>query len=144
MAEKPQQLIFVYNADSNLFSLVTDFVHKIISPKTYQCNLCKITFGSLGVKSKWRSYIQSLQTPVKFLHKDEFVHQYPKLASADLPAVYKVEADKIKLIITSEEINSINSIDDLIALVDSKLILNKKQSIEIKTSSKDDEKIIIS
>ena len=30
------QLIFVYNADSGLFSSLTDFAHKSISPST--CN----------------------------------------------------------------------------------------------------------
>ncbi len=41
------ELIFVYNADAGLFSLVSDFAHKIISSENYACKK-------------------------EFLHKDEF------------------------------------------------------------------------
>jgi len=45
------QIIFVYNADSSLFANITDFAHKIVSPKTYSCNLCKLSYGKFSMKN---------------------------------------------------------------------------------------------
>ncbi|WP_232221892.1 hypothetical protein [Methanococcoides burtonii] len=45
-------LIFVYNADSGLINEMKDYVHKIVSPSTYECNLCAITYGNTGIKNE--------------------------------------------------------------------------------------------
>ena len=34
-----KSIVFVYNADSGLFNMVTDTAHKMLSPDTYECNL---------------------------------------------------------------------------------------------------------
>ena len=59
MALTNQTLIFVYNANSSVFSQITDYVHKITSPQTYQCNLFKLTYDNLGMKKEWKTFIQS-------------------------------------------------------------------------------------
>ena len=51
-------LIFVYNANAGLFNMMSDYAHKIISPETYECNLCALTYGNLGMKQKWKSLFQ--------------------------------------------------------------------------------------
>jgi len=33
-------LIFVYNVDLTPFALISDFIHRIMSPATYPCRLC--------------------------------------------------------------------------------------------------------
>ncbi len=73
--EKPT-LVFVYNADSGLFNLLTDITHKIFSPQTYNCNLCAVTHDKFGMKNEWREYLKTLNTPVEFLHADEFKAKY--------------------------------------------------------------------
>ena len=123
MKTEKQQLIFVYNADSSLFSQVIDYAHKILSPGTYECNLCKLTYGNLGVKKEWKSYLQSLKIPVIFLHKDEFSKKYPKLTSTELPAVFLANSTKETQLITAAELSSVKSIKELTVLVDSKLEL---------------------
>lgn len=40
-------LIFVYNAKSGLISAFGDMVHKIVSPATYPCSLCALTYGAV-------------------------------------------------------------------------------------------------
>ena len=47
MTDRPSrvELLFVYNADTGLFNTVADAAHKILSPSTYSCNLCKVTYG---------------------------------------------------------------------------------------------------
>ncbi|MGI8952546.1 MAG: hypothetical protein ACR2FN_13295 [Chitinophagaceae bacterium] len=49
-------LIFVYNADADLFSTLTDFAHKILSPSTYQCKLCALTYGNISMKQEWKFF----------------------------------------------------------------------------------------
>ena len=66
-------LLFVYNADTGLFSVMTDYAHKILSPKTYPCNLCAITYGNMGMNKQWKEYINNLTIPIEFLHRDEFL-----------------------------------------------------------------------
>ena len=63
---KKQQLIFVYNAHSDLLSTVTDFAHKLLSPATYSCNLCTLTYGNFTVQKEWKSFIKSLSIKAFF------------------------------------------------------------------------------
>lgn len=114
-----EKLIFVYNADSGLFSTMEDYVHKIIKPQTYQCTLCKITYGNLGMKKKWKEFIESLEVPVEFLHRDEFVKQYPD-EEKKFPAAYIQVNSKFIRIISQEELNRIKTLKELIELVHKK------------------------
>lgn len=113
-------LIFVYNADNGFVNSLIDYVHKTISPKTYQCNLCAITYDSKGMKKDWKKFIESLDYPVTFLHKDQFEKEYG-MKEAELPAVYIKKDSEIKLFISQKEINMSVSVDDLEKLVTSKL-----------------------
>ncbi|PIN95415.1 hypothetical protein COU56_01700 [Candidatus Pacearchaeota archaeon CG10_big_fil_rev_8_21_14_0_10_31_9] len=124
-----KSLIFVYNADSGIFNSISDSIHKIISPSTYQCNLCKITYGITNEKDEWKNYISSLPYRVIFLHKEEFKKQYPNVKER-LPAVFKILGSKTILLISADEINKCKNLSDLKKLVDSRLtqpkILNTK------------------
>ena len=40
------EIQFIYNAKSGLANSIFDLAHKLISPDTYECNLCKITHGA--------------------------------------------------------------------------------------------------
>jgi len=44
------KLIFVYNADSGLLNAMKDWAHKIVSPETYPCSLCALTYNNLGMR----------------------------------------------------------------------------------------------
>ncbi len=43
-------LVFVYNANSGLLNALLDMGHKVVSPRTYPCSLCALTYGSLGLR----------------------------------------------------------------------------------------------
>ena len=116
------QLIFVYNANSDLFSTVTDFAHKILSPSTYECKLCALTYDSLSIKQEWKSFIKNLPVQTVFLHKNEFEKQYQTRTA--LPAAYILSSGVIKEIINNQEIKRCNSVDELKDLVNSKLQTN--------------------
>ncbi len=121
MKTEQPKLIFVYNADSGLFSQIGDYVHKVVSPETYRCNLCKITYSHTGMTREWKAFIQSLPMTVEFLHRNEFTPLYPQLKNQNLPAVFMSDRGQTKLFIMANEINSERTIDGLINLVNAKL-----------------------
>jgi len=116
------KLIFVYNADSDLFSTVTDFAHKILSPDTYLCKLCSITHNNFGIKKQWEQFIRTLKADVKFLHKDEFLEKHSGLNGSCFPAVFYEKDSNVKLFITDKDINECNSLDELKKLITTNLI----------------------
>ena len=116
---KPVELIFIYNANSDLFSAVSDFAHKIISPSTYDCNLCALTYGNFSVKQEWKSFIQDLPVKTTFLHKEAFSKEF-KLQTA-LPAVFLRMNGKAEQIIDRDEIANCQTLEDLKEIVVKKL-----------------------
>ena len=116
-----KELILVYNADSGFFNVIKDGLHKILSPKTYQCNLCALTYGSVLMKNEWKEFIDKLKIPSKFLHRDEFIRElesHPNhLENVKLPAIFLRVDDKISLLVGSDEINKAKTLDELMNLV---------------------------
>ena len=109
----PTKLIFVYNADSGLFNTVTDIAHKILSPKTYACQLCALTHGYFSIREEWVGFLETLQAECEFLHRDEFNSKYA-LTEQDLPAVY-IKGETGELEIFAER-KAIEACTDLAAL----------------------------
>ncbi|MCH7951574.1 hypothetical protein IH980_02450 [Patescibacteria group bacterium] len=115
-----KRLIFVYNANSGLFNAIADTAHKTLSPETYQCNLCRLTYGLISEKKEWAEFIKSLNIKPQFLHKDELEKKFPKLAKTPLPAVFIINGSP-KLLISSKELNSQKSLGELKELVTKKM-----------------------
>lgn len=106
-------LLFVYNADSGLFSLMAGLAHKIFSPETYPCRLCAITHGPIGMREEWREFLAGLGQPLEFLHRDEFRRSYG-MTDVPLPAVFLKEDDgRVEPWVDAETVNSAASVDDL-------------------------------
>ena len=89
----PQRLLFVYNADGGLLPGLQDLFHKLLSPATYPCSLCAVTYGVATVRPEWQRFIKALPVPVAFWHRDEFAYAYPAHGGARLPAAFAVAAD---------------------------------------------------
>ena len=89
----PQRLLFVYNADGGRLAGLKDMFHKILSPSTYSCSLCAITYGATSMRPEWGAFIKALPVPVEFPHRDEFRRDYPQWARHPLPAAFAVEED---------------------------------------------------
>ena len=105
-----ESLVFVYNADGAPVSALIDAAHKIISPSTYECNLCKITHGRIGMKAEWKEFVRDINLPVEFLHRDEFRAEYGR--EDQLPCVL-IKNDGLHVIIEAEEIEDYDSVDEL-------------------------------
>lgn len=113
------ELIFVYNANSSLFSTVTDFAHKILSPSTYQCHLCALTYGNFSMKQEWKLFIEALSHTTSFIHKDEFEKKYK--VKAALPAIFLSKGNSIDELISKQEIEGCHSLDTLKTLIVNKI-----------------------
>lgn len=109
-------LVFVYNADSGLFNAVTDMAHKIFSPATYRCNLCALTYSTFGMRKEWKQFLDTLETPLEFLHADELGKRYGE-TSVPLPAIFKRDGQDLELWVAAPEIQACRTIDDLKQLV---------------------------
>ena len=111
------KLIFVYNSDGTVASLIKDTAHKLVSPETYPCNLCRLTYPLASTKGEWRKFIESLPREVIFLHRDEFLKQYHDQKNVQLPAVFRADASEPQLLISHIEINKANNLSELIEIV---------------------------
>ena len=118
------KLVFVYNADSGLFNTVTDVAHKIISPRTYSCDLCSLTHGYFKVRDTWVKFLQAIDVECEFLHRDELFEKYA-IADVDLPQIYKNINGKLESWISKNEIEPLSSVDELIAFMKQKLAETK-------------------
>jgi hypothetical protein len=119
------ELILVYNAESGFFNIVKDGLHKIVSPSTYHCNLCALTYGTVKMKDEWKTFIDKLKIPTEFLHRDEFLRKLKShphnIKDAKFPAVFLDKGGKISLLITHNEINECKTLNDLMNLITNKL-----------------------
>ena len=116
MTPQPMELLFVYNADSGLFNAVADAAHKVFSPATYQCNLCKVTYGWLTERTAWRRFVAELPVRCTFLHRDELKARYRTLNVA-LPAVLCITNDTPAVCLDADALGGCADVDDLIGLV---------------------------
>ncbi|RIJ42388.1 GTPase [Pontibacter oryzae] len=106
-----QKLQFIYNAETGFFNKLTDFAHKIISPKTYACSLCALTYGKFTMKEEWAEYIKSLPMEVEFIYKNEWKfapvrQEYPLVA-------LQTGTDRVEVLLEASELNELKSLKQL-------------------------------
>ncbi len=116
----PTSLVFVYNADRGLFNALADTAHKLISPGTYQCNLCAITHGAVRMHQQWKTFLEGLDVPLEFLHRDELQAIYG-IRDARLPAIFRRVDHQLAPWIDAETINACHSLDELQDLIRQRL-----------------------
>ena len=109
------KLIFVYNADSGLINTLIDVGHKALSPQTYECNLCDLTFGLFKEHKQWKQFRESSNTEMEFLHRDEFEQKYAR--KFEYPVILKKEDNDLRVAIAQAELNHIQTLDELISQV---------------------------
>lgn len=115
---KPK-LLFIYNANSGKINGYLDALHKVVSPKTYTCNLCDITYGVFTENKTWKKFRTGSKIPMEFLHLDEFKKQYAsKFGSKHtFPVVLLQNKGELELFISTEELNELKNAEELIQLI---------------------------
>jgi hypothetical protein len=114
------EIVFIYNAKSGTVNSLIDWVHKIISPDTYECSLCSITYDNFGKKAEWSTFLRELKIKSTFIYKDQIINDQ-KLKDVPLPCAYLKKSNDINLLISSDEMNSFKSLDELIDSLRKKL-----------------------
>lgn len=119
--DREPRLLFVYNADSGPLRAVFDAIHKIVSPDTYSCSLCAITYGAMTMRAEWKEYVERLPYPAEFLHRDEFRLRWPEIEVA-LPAIMILRpGEPPRPLVRCEQMTGDQTVSELIALIDQAL-----------------------
>lgn len=114
------RIVFVYNADQGFFNALSDTAHKIFSPATYQCGLCRFTYSLTGMVLPWKEFVDSLNEKPVFLHRSEFKQAYPDLA-VDLPVIFRERGNQRDVVLTAKQITECGDVDGLIRRVSERL-----------------------
>lgn len=115
------RLIFVYNADEGVVAGMMDSVHKLVSPATYQCSLCAVTYGMFRMDPKWRAWLKAAPFETVFHHKPDFRAAFPALAELPLPAILIDRGQGPEPLLGAEALAAVQSVDGLIATIESAL-----------------------
>ena len=118
---KNNTLVFVYNSDGTLKAAAVDFVTRLVTPDKYSCNLCMVTYGSMFKKQSWRAFLDTLPNKIIFLHRDEFLKQYPEYRNIKLPVVLTDSCEKLETLVSAEEIQTVKDLEGLKKLITEKL-----------------------
>ena len=130
-------LIFVYNAPDGIAAALIDAAHKLISPATYPCSLCAVTYGAVAMRRDWKVYLARLPYPVKFYHRDGFLRSFPALEVA-LPAILIAKADAPpRLLIDAATLDAQADVASLIATLDAALAADRAADILAACASSD-------
>jgi hypothetical protein len=121
MLARSSTLIFVYNADGGWLNALRDAVHKLVSPATYPCSLCALTYGAVSMRHEWREFLGQTGMPAMFLYRDEFRRDLDSRDIA-LPAILVGgEGTMPEVLVSAEELDALPHVWALIALVDVRL-----------------------
>jgi hypothetical protein len=114
------KLVFVYNANEGLFNAVTDSIHKILSPSTYECRLCYYTHGLARMRKPWKQFLESLDQPMAFFHRNEFWRDYHR-HDIELPSILVESDGKLEVLLAREDIEKCEDLDALISKISTAL-----------------------
>lgn len=113
------KLIFIYNANSGKLNSLLDSAHKILSPSTYDCRLCEVTFGIFTENSIWKKFREQSSLEMIFLHKDEFANEYASKFGHKFtfPIVLAEAHNDLEVFVGTDELKNLKNASDLIALI---------------------------
>jgi hypothetical protein len=117
-----ERLVFVYNANSGIGNALLDSIHKTLDPKSYNCNLCAITYGLFSEHKKWKEFRKNSGVDMEFLHRDEFDKRYPneRLDKEAFPQIFILKEGRLQKFLQKKEINNMKSQEDLIFAIQAK------------------------
>lgn len=90
-----------------------DIGHKVISPKSYECNLCNMTYGVVSEREEWKEFRESSKDDLEFLHKDEFEEKYKE--KREYPIILKInDENRLDELISKDDLNKMKNVNELI------------------------------
>jgi len=100
-----------------------DGAHKIVSPSTYDCNLCAITFGNFAEDELWKEFRENTHVRMEFIYRDKFLQNYysENLRSLTFPTILIETGTNLELFISSEALNEMTTSEALIEKITKRL-----------------------
>ena len=114
------KLIFVYNANAGIAAGIMDSIHKTISPATYPCSLCAITYGAVRMDPRWKAWLKAQPFKSVFYHRPDFRAAYPDIV-AELPTIFVERDGRLEILVCANEFADAATVDKLIALIEQRL-----------------------
>lgn len=115
------ELVFTYNAKSGIGNALLDWGHKIVSPSTYACDLCTLSYGNLGIKTNWKEFLKELSVPFRFVYKNQIETLVPQLQNLPLPFIALISNGDVHVIVSSADFKNIKTEQELIEIVNKEL-----------------------
>ncbi len=118
-----KQLVFVYNALSGIGNSLLDSAHKIMSPSTYDCRLCSLTYGAMRERRDWKLFRENSTIPMVFYHKDEFLSAYASKFAAKFtfPIILADTGEELQVLVTTTELNTIDDTAELMEIIKARI-----------------------
>ena len=107
------KLLFIYNANSGKLNALLDVGHKLISPSTYKCSLCGLTYDTFTENKVWKAFRAESHFDMEFYHKDEFEAKFPSV-KINYPVILKLEGHQLTTVLNPEILNEISDVEALI------------------------------
>jgi hypothetical protein len=120
------RLIFVYNSKAGVVAGIMDSIHKAVSPDTYECSLCAITYGALAMNKQWKAYLETLELPMHFYHRPDFRLAFPEQQSLALPLIALDRDGMLEPVLTASELGALPDLDALMAALDAGLAAHQR------------------
>ncbi|MEQ1687750.1 MAG: hypothetical protein ABL874_04170 [Sphingopyxis sp.] len=117
----PDALVFVYNANAGKLAGLLDTVHKTLSPSTYECDLCAVTFGAFSMKGEWRDWLKAQPWSAEFFHRPDFRAAWPAYAATPLPAIFRRDGDTLTLLIGPDAFKGLGNVNALAGAIEAAL-----------------------
>ncbi len=114
------KLLFVYNANAGIAAGIMDSFHKTLSPATYPCSLCAITYGAVRMDPRWKAWLTAQPLKSVFYHRPDFRAAYPDIV-VDLPAILVEHDGQTEVLVGADEFGDAATVDKLIALIEQRL-----------------------
>lgn len=114
-------LIFVYNADEGVVAALGDALHKLLSPATYPCSLCAVSYGAVRMRPAWAAYLKALPYATRFHHRPDFRRACPDFAALPLPAILLDDGGGPCVLIDAAALDGVGDVAGLIAAMEAAL-----------------------
>ena len=97
-----------------------DSIHKTLSPATYPCTLCAITYGAVRMNADWKAWLKAQPFETRFFHRPDFRAAYPVVDVA-LPVIMIERGAHLETLVAANEFVPLANVDALIALIEARL-----------------------
>lgn len=116
------ELIFVYNAEDHAMDRILGALHKVVAPKSYACDLCKLTHNAVGARRKWIAFLDSLSVPVRVMYKNTFREAFQE--DFEFPVILSYENSQLTRILDKKELEDINDLSEFFVVLKRRLPVN--------------------